>query len=72
MAKEMPSKMVDFTTRMERALANVPEDKKNNLTPRVNKSIQRTIEMISQEDIGPLDPDYILRQILREYDLIEE
>ena len=72
LAKEMPSKMVDLTTRMERALAHVPEDKKENLTPKVNKSIHRTIEMISQEDIGPLDPDYILRQILKEYDLIED
>ena len=72
LAKEMPSKRVNLSARMERALANVPEDKKINLTPRVNKSILRTIEMISQEDIGSLDPDYILRQILKEYDLVED
>ena len=72
LAKEMPSKMVNLKTRMERALANMSKDKKINLTPEINKSIQRTVEMLSQEDIGPLDPDYILRQILTEYDLIED
>jgi len=72
LAKEMPSKKVNLKARLERALAQIPEDKKKNLTARVNKSIHRTIETLSQEDIGSLDPDYILRQILMEYDLIDE
>ena len=59
-------------SRLERALALIPGDKKDNLTPSVDKSIHRTIEMLSQEDIGPLDPDYILKQILVEYDLMED
>ncbi len=72
LAKEMPSKKVNLKVRMEKELANLPEDKKKNLTPGISKSIQRTVEMLSQEDISPLDPDYILKQILTEYDLIEE
>ncbi|MCK5310123.1 MAG: circadian clock protein KaiC [Thermoplasmata archaeon] len=72
LAKEMPSKKVDMKARLERALAMVPEEKKANLTPSVDKSIHRTVGMLSQEDIGPLDPDYILKQILVEYDLMEE
>ena len=72
LAKEMPSKRVNLKVKLERELAKIPEDKKNNLTPGINRSILRTIEMLSQEDIGPLDPDYILKQILTEYDLIEE
>jgi len=71
LAKEMPSKMVNLKTKLERALARIPAEKKENLTPKVNKSIHRTVEMLSQEDIGSLDPDYILRQILMEYDLLE-
>ena len=63
---------MDLKSRLEKALAQVPEEKKKNLTPRVNKSIHRTVETLSFEDIGPLDPDYILRQIMAEYDLIEE
>lgn len=70
LAKEMPSKKVDLKARLKRALSHVPEEKRKNLTPKVNKSIHRTLEMLSQEDIGSLDPDYILRQILMEYDLI--
>ena len=72
LATEMPSKKVDLKARMNKELAHLSEDKKKNLTPKVSKSIQRTVEMLSQEDIGPLDPDYILKQILTEYDLIDD
>ena len=72
LATKMPSKKVDLKARMNKELAHLSEDKKKNLTPKVSKSIQRTVEMLSQEDIGPLDPDYILKQILTEYDLIDD
>lgn len=72
LAKEMPSKRVDLRKMMDRMLAEIPEDRKTNLTPGVSRSILRTVEMLSGEDIGPLNPDYILRQILMEYDLIED
>ncbi len=72
LAKEMPSKKVNLKVRMEKELAHLSEDKKKNLTPGISKSIQRTVETLSQEDIGPLDPDYILKQILTEYDLTDD
>ncbi len=72
LAKEMPSKRVDFINRLDRALAQIPEDKRENLTPSVKKSIHRTAELLSQEDIGPLDPEYIIKQILTEYDLLDD
>lgn len=72
LAKDIPDKKADIREKLKLALAHVPAEKRQYLTPKVSKSIQRTVEMLSQEDIGSLDPDYILKQILLEYGLVED
>ena len=71
LAREIPSKTVDMTARLEQALANSPPAKKKVLTPEIIQSMNRTVSMLSREDIGNLDPDYIINQILLEYGLID-
>ncbi len=53
-------------------LANLPKSRKENLTPKVRQSIQRTIDTLSSEDIGSMDPEFIISQILQEYDLLDD
>lgn len=68
---ETPPHIVDMNSRLEAALAKIPAAKKKNLTPKVSHSIYWTVSLLSLEDIGALDPDYIIKQILMEYDLID-
>jgi KaiC/GvpD/RAD55 family RecA-like ATPase len=71
LAAETPKKRVDMLVLLDKALANIPKEKKVNLTPRVGRSIDRTIDSLSREDISTLDAEYILTQILGEYDLLD-
>lgn len=68
---ETPPHVVDLNSRLEKALAKMPASKKKKLTPKVSHSIYWTISLLSMEDIGTLDPDYIIKQILLEYDLTD-
>ena len=70
MAKPVPRKVVDMEAKLEKALAQMPPAKKKSLTPDILRSLSRTVSMLSAEDIGSLDPDYLLKQILVEYDLL--
>jgi KaiC/GvpD/RAD55 family RecA-like ATPase len=71
MAEDTPVQVVDLHARLDKALANIPESRKKNLTPKVSQSLYWTIGLISSEDIGSLDPDYIIKQILMEYELMD-
>ncbi|MFO7619443.1 MAG: ATPase domain-containing protein [Thermoplasmata archaeon] len=71
LAEKTPRNVIDMAARLEQALANAPPAKKKALTPEIIQSINRTVSMLSREDIGPLDPDYIINQILLEYGLID-
>ncbi|MDO9536876.1 MAG: ATPase domain-containing protein [Thermoplasmata archaeon] len=71
LAEGTPINIVNLGSKLQKALANIPASKKKNLTPKVIRSINHTVSLLSQEDIGPLDPEYIIKQILQEYDLIE-
>jgi circadian clock protein KaiC len=71
LAEDTPIQIVDLHARLDRALANIPESRKKHLTPKVSQSIYWTIGLLSSEDIGSLDPDYIIKQILVEYDLTD-
>ena len=72
LANTPPRNVVDMSARLNKILENLPRDKKAKLTPKVRQSLVRTITKLSQEDIGDLDPKYILTQILSEYELIDE
>jgi len=64
--------VVDLREKFEKALANLPKAKRDGLTPKIKQSLNRTINMLSQEDTGSVEPDFIITQILSEYDLLEE
>jgi KaiC/GvpD/RAD55 family RecA-like ATPase len=72
LATEVPMKIVDMRSLLNKALENIPKEKKVNLTAKVNQSISRTIDSLSREDISSLNAEYILSQILTEYDLLED
>lgn len=72
LAAETPKKIVDMRVLLDEALDKISKEKKASLTPRVKRSIDRTIHSLSKEDISTLDADYILSQILGEYDLLDE
>lgn len=65
-------KVVDMTEMLTNVFNNIPKEKKEKLTPKVRESIMNTIEKLSVEDIGSMNPEYILIQILQEYDLLDE
>lgn len=71
MAEDTPIHIIDLHARLDKALASLSESKKKNLTSKVSQSIYWTIGLLSSEDIGSLDPDYIIKQILVEYDLMD-
>ena len=72
LASEAPKRIVDMQTKLDEIFAGIPKSKKTELTPKIKQSIFKTIEALSKENIGPLDPDYILNQILMEYELLDE
>ncbi|MBA3046317.1 MAG: circadian clock protein KaiC [Candidatus Thermoplasmatota archaeon] len=72
LAEDTPRQVVDLSAKLEKALTLIPASKKKNLSPSILRSITRTVDMLSMEDIGVLDPDYIIMQILVEYDLIDK
>lgn len=72
LAGEAKIQIVDLKPRLSRAISALPEEKRKLITPKISQSISRTIQMLSREDIGSLDPDYIIRQILQEYGLTED
>jgi circadian clock protein KaiC len=72
LASELPKKFIDLKQRLDSALEAIPKDRKRNLTPQVSQSIHRTVEMLSHENIGSMDPEYILEQLLSEYNLSED
>jgi circadian clock protein KaiC len=71
LAEDTPIQIVDLHARLDKALAKIPESRKKSLTPKVSQSIYWTIGLLSSEDIGTLDPDYIIKQILVEYGLMD-
>jgi KaiC/GvpD/RAD55 family RecA-like ATPase len=71
LSAEMPPHVVDLNSRLEKELQKIPAARKKKLTPKISHSIYWTISLLSMEDIGTLDPDYIIRQILLEYDLLD-
>ena len=71
LAIETPRNVVDMRQELDRILANLPKAKKENLTPKVKQSLHRTIDNLSSEDIGSMDPEFIIFQILTEYDLLD-
>ncbi len=72
LASQVPKNVVDMTSLLNGIFEQLPKEKRAKLTPKVRQSLIRTINKISQEDIGHLDPEYILTQILSEYELIDE
>jgi hypothetical protein len=72
LADEAKVQVVDLRPRLAKAISTLPEDKKKLITPRISQSINRTVQMLSREDIGSLDPDYIIHQILSEYGLTDD
>jgi circadian clock protein KaiC len=71
LAEDTPIQIVDLHSRLDKALAKIPESRKKNLTPKVSQAIYWTVGLLSSEDIGSLDPDYIIKQILVEYELMD-
>ena len=71
LAIETPKNVVDMRHELDRILASLPKSKKDSLTPKVRQSLQRTIDMLSSEDIGSMDAKFIISQILSEYDLLD-
>ncbi len=72
LASQSPKQVVDMSALLNDALEQIPKEKKSKLTPKIRQSLVRTINKLSQEDIGALEPGYILTQILSEYGLIDE
>ncbi len=68
---ENPPNVVDLNSRLEKALAKIPASRKKKLTPKVSHSIYWTVSLLSMEDMGTLDPDYVIKQILLEYGLMD-
>ena len=68
---ETPRNVVDMRQELDRILAHLPKAKKENLTSKVRQSLHRTIDTLSSEDIGSMDPKFIISQILSEYDLLD-
>jgi len=71
LSEDVPSNVVDMSSLLEKALASIPAAKRKTLTPGIMQSISRTVSMLSREDIGSMDPDYIVKQILSEYGLLD-
>ena len=72
LATETPKKQIDLRQQLDKMLATIPSEKRKNLTPQVSQSIQRTIEILSNENIAGIDPKYLLVQLLSEYDLLDD
>ena len=72
LATETPKKQIDLRQQLDKMLATIPSEKRKNLTPQVSQSIQRTIEILSNENIAGIDPKYLLTQLLSEYDLLDD
>ncbi len=72
LATETPKKQIDLRQQLDKMLATIPKEKRKNLTPQVSQSIQRTIEILSNENIAGIDPKYLLTQLLSEYDLLDD
>ncbi len=72
LATDHSKRVVDMTNKLDKMLADLPKEKAAKLTPKIKQSLHRTVETISAEDIGSMDPEYILLQLLLEYELIEE
>jgi circadian clock protein KaiC len=71
LSSENPPHVVDLNARLEKALAKIPASRRKKLTPKVSHSIYWTVSLLSMEDIGTLDPDYVIKQILLEYGLMD-
>ncbi len=71
LAAEATSRFEDMSSKLSKALESMTAAKRKLLTPAMIQSIQRTVDMLSKEDIGEMDPDYIIHQILSEYGLLE-
>ncbi len=72
LASEMPKHKVDMQKKLADFLTTLPKSKKAELTPKIRQSLLSTVEMLSKENIGALNPDYILAQILSEYELLDD
>jgi KaiC/GvpD/RAD55 family RecA-like ATPase len=71
LAAEATSRFEDMAAKLNKVLDSMPAGKKKLLTPATMQSIQRTVDMLSKEDIGDMDPDFIIHQILSEYGLVD-
>lgn len=72
LASEAPKNVVDMLGQLDEMFKAIPKSRKSGITPKIKQSIFKTVEMLSRENIGALDPDYILAQILSEYELLNE